>query len=307
MTITNSVTNDRLLYSFMGLRLIFYFLFFIINVIQTIFEIKYLRNKERKKETRFFVFLCISLFCIFRTIQTAFFYSNPNLGIGTLNFFFFSFGSAMIFVQWTFIIQFWLLIMYSLFVADDIGQYRSKPIRIMTYVFASIVIIYQIIVSSITLDHNIETAESVGFLILLIIFASIILFNGYILIKHLKAHRKVTQMKQFDLMIFKTKILLATVIFVVITIVAQELVFMNYDTYESPKQYLKLFIVGIIEFLQMVVVMLVLSNGNWKHYLFFCGSQNYNSESTSSTDKKPSKEYEASGYTLSMGDSNDMA
>ncbi|KAM9963687.1 hypothetical protein ACTFIW_006936 [Dictyostelium discoideum] len=308
MTITESKLYDRLLYSFMGIRLIIYTLFFIMNLFQTIFEIKNLRNK--KKETRFFVFFSLTLFCALRTIQTAFFYSNPNLGMGTLNFFFFTLGSAMIFVEWTFIVQFWLLIMYSLFVADDIGQFRTKPIRIMTYFFVSLVVVYQIIVSSITLEKNIETVDTVGFIILLIIFVSIIVFNGFVLIRHLKIHRKVTPMKHFDLMIFKTKILLTTIILVFVFIIIQEIIFNIYytDTYQTSKQFLKLFVTGIIEFSQMVSVMLVLSNGHWSSYVLL-NKAKINSESTTSSsdkiEKKPSKEFAFSGNTLSMGESVD--
>lgn len=70
-------------------------------------------------------------------------------------------------------------------------------------------------------------------------------------------------------MILKTKILLSTVIFVAVTIIIQELIFNMYytDTYETPRQYLKLFIVGVIEFFQLVNIFNILKNKiNYTNY-----------------------------------------
>ncbi|KAM9971921.1 hypothetical protein ACTFIW_011909 [Dictyostelium discoideum] len=279
---TGSDSFDKLTYSFMGLRLIAYTYFFIICFYQAFLEILRMIKKQSKTTTRFFVFLFQSLFCILRTIQTAFFYDNHQLGIGTPNFFFFSLGTAAIFLAWVFIQHYWLLIMYKFFISEEVRLNRAKPINYSTFIFALVIIIYQFTVSSITLRKNIETAESVGFLILLLIYASIVSFNGYYLLRHLKKHKKSTPFSHFDIMILKTKILLSTVIFVAVTIIIQELVFNMYytDTYETPRQYLKLFIVGLIEFFQLLVVMLVLSDGKWKVYVLFKSIKTHNDSSS---------------------------
>ncbi|EGC37628.1 hypothetical protein DICPUDRAFT_19838, partial [Dictyostelium purpureum] len=268
---------NKLTYSFMGIRIVAYTLFFIINGFQTYIEIRKIIKNKPKTTTRFFVFFWMTVFCIFRDIQTAFFYDNHDLGIGTPNFFFFSLGTAAIFLTWIFIHHYWLLIMYKFFISEEVRLNRSKPINYTTFIFSAILIIYQLTVSSITLNKNIDTVESVGFLILLLIYAAIVFFNGYYLLRHLKKHKKSTPFKHFDVMILKTKILLGTLIFVVVTVIVQELVFnMHYtDTYETPRQYLKLFVVGVIEFIQMLVVMLVLSDGDWKCYILFRNVKNH--------------------------------
>ncbi|EAL70572.1 hypothetical protein DDB_G0273763 [Dictyostelium discoideum AX4] len=241
---TGSDSFDKLTYSFMGLRLIAYTYFFIICFYQAFLEILKMIKKQSKTTTRFFVFFFQSLFCILRTIQTAFFYDNHQL--------------------------------------EEVRLNRAKPINYSTFIFALVIIIYQFTVSSITLRKNIETAESVGFLILLLIYASIVSFNGYYLLRHLKKHKKSTPFSHFDIMILKTKILLSTVIFVAVTIIIQELIFNMYytDTYETPRQYLKLFIVGVIEFFQLLVVMLVLSDGKWKVYVLFKSIKTHNDSSS---------------------------
>ncbi|EAL70867.1 hypothetical protein DDB_G0273299 [Dictyostelium discoideum AX4] len=267
---TGSDSFDKLTYSFMGLRLIAYTYFFIICFYQAFLEILKMIKKQSKTTTRFFVFFFQSLFCILRTIQTAFFYDNHQL------------GTAAIFLAWVFIQHYWLLIMYKFFISEEVRLNRAKPINYSTFIFALVIIIYQFTVSSITLRKNIETAESVGFLILLLIYASIVSFNGYYLLRHLKKHKKSTPFSHFDIMILKTKILLSTVIFVAVTIIIQELIFNMYytDTYETPRQYLKLFIVGVIEFFQLLVVMLVLSDGKWKVYVLFKSIKTHNDSSS---------------------------
>ncbi|KAN0004744.1 hypothetical protein ACTFIU_001982 [Dictyostelium citrinum] len=293
---------DKLTYSFMGLRLIAYTYFFILCFYQAFLEIIKMIKKQSKTTTRFFVFFFQSLFCILRTIQTAFFYDNHQLGIGTANFFFFSLGTAAIFLAWVFIQHYWLLIMYKFFISEEVRLNQAKPINYSTFIFALIIIIYQITVSSITLHKNIETAESVGFLILLLIYASLVLFNGYYLLSHLKKHKKSTPFSHFDVMILKTKILLGTVIFVAVTIIIQELVFnMHYtDTYETPRQYLKLFVVGVIEFIQLLVVMLVLSDGKWKVYVLFQSFKTHN-DSSSEMDNSNSNSKGKKNSTFDLG------
>ncbi|KAK5575290.1 hypothetical protein RB653_010548 [Dictyostelium firmibasis] len=280
---------DRLTYSFMCLRVIAYTYFFILCFYQAYLEILKMIRKQSKTTTRFFVFFFQSLFCILRAIQTVFFFDNHQLGMGTPNFFFFSLGTAAIFLAWVFIQHYWLLIMYKFFISEEVRLNQAKPINYSTFIFAIVLIIYQFTVSSITLHKNIETAESVGFLILLLIYGCMVLFNGYYLLRHLKKHKKSTPFSHFDIMILKTKILLGTVIFVVVTIIVQELVFNMYytDTYETPRQYLKLFVVGVIECIQLLVVMLVLSDGKWKVYVLFQSIKS-NNDSSSEVDNSNS-------------------
>ncbi|KAN0053032.1 hypothetical protein ACTA71_012513 [Dictyostelium dimigraforme] len=299
-----SDTFDKLTYSFMGLRLLAYTYFFILCFYQACLEIIKMVKKQSKTTTRFFVFFFQSLFCVLRAIQTAFFYDNHQL------------GTAAIFLAWVFIQHYWLLIMYKFFISEEVRLNQSRPINYSTFIFALVIIIYQFTVSSITLHKNIETAESVGFLILLLIYASLVLFNGYYLLSHLKKHKKSTPFSHFDIMILKTKILLGTVIFVAVTIIIQELIFNMYytDTYETPRQYLKLFVVGVIEFIQLLIVMLVLSDGKWKVYVLFksiktqndTSSDPENSNTTSKGKKNSTFDLEYSGNTNPNSNLNTM-
>ncbi|GAM26337.1 hypothetical protein SAMD00019534_095120, partial [Acytostelium subglobosum LB1] len=61
-TFTGSVATDKLMYTFWGIRIIIYIMFFIMNSVQTAFELEVVVRK-RSVNTRFFTFLSMTLFC----------------------------------------------------------------------------------------------------------------------------------------------------------------------------------------------------------------------------------------------------
>ncbi|EGC33142.1 hypothetical protein DICPUDRAFT_81063 [Dictyostelium purpureum] len=316
MVITTGEATDKLLYSYMGIRILVYIVFFILNSFQTFLEGRTLWRKKQKTTTRFYIFLSMAGFTMFRILSTAFFYPEKDeYKSGTLSFFFFTFGTTCIFITWVFILHFWLLIMYSFFVSDEVKLDKLKPINYSTFIFVTVLVIYQITIATLSLLVDLQFAEAVCFVVLLLIYCTLIIVNGSILLKSLKKHKKNSPFEHYNQMIFKTKVLLGTLICVFSFTIIEEVVFQLVvpDTFGNHVAYL--FVTGVVDTTQMIIVMAVLANGHFSHYILFkrVKTTSYSSadktshESGSRGTKKTQPSYDVSGRaSMSVEYSLDM-
>ncbi|KAN0053068.1 hypothetical protein ACTA71_012550 [Dictyostelium dimigraforme] len=218
----------------------------------------------------FYIFLSMSVFCFMRTLSTILFYQNPTgITVGSIGFFFSSIGTIGVFCEWVFILHFWLLIMYSFFVSDDIRVNNLKPVNIATIIFIIVLLSYQtfICVGSLTMD--LKFGQGLGFLILLLIYSIMIISFGSALLRSLKQHKKNTSFEHFQDMIFKTKVLLITLILTFVCTFVEELVFNFQFDFSLKNKIWWLFFTQLIDTTQMIVVMFVLSNFKFYNYLLF--------------------------------------
>ncbi|KAM9984609.1 hypothetical protein ACTFIY_009050 [Dictyostelium cf. discoideum] len=268
--ITKHDAKHNALYSYMGIRLLLYIFFFILNIFQAYVEGRTMVKKKNKYGTRFFIYLSMSIFCFMRSLSTILFYQNPTgITVGSIGFFFSSIGTICVFCEWVFILHFWLLIMYSFFVSDDIRVNNLKPVNIATVIFIIVLLCYQtfICVGSLTMD--LKFGQGVGFLLLLLIYSIMIISFGSALLRSLKKHKKNTSFEHFQDMIFKTKVLLVTLILTFVCTFVEELVFNFQFDFSLKNKIWWLFFTQLIDTTQMIVVMFVLANFKFQNYLLF--------------------------------------
>ncbi|KAM9979982.1 hypothetical protein ACTFIZ_006233 [Dictyostelium cf. discoideum] len=292
MSLTGNESINKLIYSYIGIRLLSYLFFFILNCFQTIMEGKLMIEKKNKIATRFFIFFSLSSFCGFRIISTCMFYWRPNdFQVGTIHFIFFSLGTASVFSQWVFILHFWLLIMYSFFVSEDVRINRLKPINYSTalIIFALLVYIIFMCVGGMLMD--LKFGQAVGFLSLLVIYSIMVIGFGSALLNNLQKHKKNTPFQHYKDMIFKTKILLITLILTFSLTFIEEFLFQFKYELTFQNKLLSNFLTMCIDTSQMIVVMFVLANGKFRNYILFrhVKTTSFNSDKSNSFDSMWSK------------------
>ncbi|KAM9963932.1 hypothetical protein ACTFIW_005573 [Dictyostelium discoideum] len=292
MELTGNESINKLIYSYIGIRLLSYLFFFILNCFQTIMEGKLMRTKKNKIVTRFFIFFSLSLFCFLRIISTCMFYWRPDdFQVGTVTFIFFTLGTASVFSQWVFILHFWLLIMYSFFVSEDVRINRLKPINYSTafIIFALFLYITFMCVGGMLMD--LKFGQAVGFLCLLVIYSIMVIGFGSALLNNLQKHKKNTPFQHYKDMIFKTKILLITLILTFSLTFIEEFLFQFKYELTFQNKLLNNFVTMCIDTSQMIVVMFVLANGKFRNYILFkhVKTTSFNSDKSNSFDSMWSK------------------
>ncbi|KAN0023482.1 hypothetical protein ACTFIU_009236 [Dictyostelium citrinum] len=292
MTLTGKESTDKLIYSYIGIRLLSYLFFFLLNCYQTIMEGKIMREKKNKIATRFFIFFSITLFCGFRIISTCMFYWRPDdFQVGTITFIFFSLGTASVFSQWVFILHFWLLIMYSFFVSEDVRINRLKPINYSTAFIIIALFIYITFICIGGMLTDLKFGQAVGFLCLLVIYSVMVISFGSALLKNLQKHKKNTPFQHYKDMIFKTKVLLITLILTFSLTFIEEFLFQFKYELTFQNKIISNGLTMFIDTSQMIVVMIVLANGKFSNYILFrhVKTTSYNSDKSSSFDSMWSK------------------
>ncbi|KAM9998419.1 hypothetical protein ACTFIY_008086 [Dictyostelium cf. discoideum] len=294
MTFTKNEATDKLLYSYIGIRLLSYSFFFILNLYQTIIEGKSLiGQKANKKTTRFYIFLSMASFCGVRIVSTALFYRKPEeWEVGSWAFFFFSIGTSIVFLTWVYILHFWLLIMYSFFVSEDVRLNRIKPIKWATNILVIAIVAYQAVICITSMLMDIKFGQAIGFLILLAIYCAMVIGFGMALLRSLQNHKKNTPFQHFQDMIFKTKVLLTTVSLVFICTVIEEGIYQfAFEEFTTSTSVQSNFITYLIDTTQMIVVMYILANGKFSNYILFrkVKTTSFNSNEKSSLDSQGSK------------------
>ncbi|KAN0011641.1 hypothetical protein ACTFIU_011219 [Dictyostelium citrinum] len=113
-------------------------------------------------------------FCGVRTVSTALFYRKPEeWEVG-------SWGISIVFLTWVYILHFWLLIMYSFFVSEDVRLNRIKPIKWATNILVIAIVAYQAVICITSMLMDIKFGQAIGFLILLAIYCAMVI--GFVLL-----------------------------------------------------------------------------------------------------------------------------
>jgi len=287
--ITDSEKLDKVFYSEMGIRLLLYIMWFVLCSTQTVHE--FIHSKKNKtKKTRLFSFAAMTMFCVMRITGNIEFYFNPSeYDVGTLWYFFFSWGVFFIFVEWSFIAAFWIQLFYTFFISEEVRLKNAKYISNSVYVYVSIYFCWQVIITVLCLKHykNYKDIENIGFIVFFIFMFLVMLFNGLLLLRAFKTQRKKSKV-DFKLMIKKTKILVAgMVICVVITIVHDSVIM--FDAPHRPYNFpLSVLLTGVADMLQLIVVMYVLADGQFSTYFTFkrVYSHHHHSTNQSSNDSQ---------------------
>ncbi|KYQ91770.1 hypothetical protein DLAC_07562 [Tieghemostelium lacteum] len=184
-------------------------------------------------------------------------------------------------IAWCFVGGFWMQLLYSFFITEEIRTIPVKRLLLTAYGLAFAFLCYQVPITILCLQRDLSLVESIGYIVFLILFFIQIFTNGKRLLNNLKKHKRKANFTQYDAMILKTKILLGTCIGMVVIILAHDIVF-NFALDNEYNHFpISLMITGFVEIAQMIIVMLVLSNGNYKKYVFFRRVRNLNSKDSS--------------------------
>ncbi|KYR02778.1 hypothetical protein DLAC_00240 [Tieghemostelium lacteum] len=305
----DSLTSNQknAFYTFMVIRLCVYSYFVAVNGYQSAWEIKNFM-KKKQVNTRFFVFFSYMIFCMFRVACCCRFFDRPDeYLVGTWYYFLFSWSVVFVMTAWCSISSFWMQLFYTFFVTEDVRSGHVKRILVIAYSLAVAFFIYEVPVTIICLERDISTAEAIGFIVFLVLFFLQIGVNGMILIKSLKNHQKKSRFANFDHMIFKTKILMATIVISVVVILAHDIVFNFAITPEYWHFPLSSLITGVIEVGQMVSVLLVLSNGDYKSYILFRRIRNIASQGSEGPSSSKESSKGNAGNSSSKVNSKSMA
>ncbi|KAN0022813.1 hypothetical protein ACTFIU_005553 [Dictyostelium citrinum] len=278
-------------------KLVVYFAFTLMNGAQVYHEAREKLFKKNMLNTKFFVFLCMTLFCATRVVFSALFIAYPdNWQVGTVFYFFFSWGIWFVFVSWSFLGSLWLQLLYQFFISKEIRTRSTKKIYIFSFLIVTIYFCWQVPISILFLmDSSLAILEAIGMLIFLaVFFASQIIF-GSVLVKRMKESSKTSKYQEsYKQMIYKSKLLVYTVVICIIVVLAQDIV-INFFEPRDPEPYRDMiisnFLTGICDTSQMIVIMYVLGSSFWD-YIFFRATRkirNNNSSEVTNETKGSSK------------------
>ncbi|KAN0036706.1 hypothetical protein ACTFIV_002013 [Dictyostelium citrinum] len=227
-----------------------------------------------------------------KKLAMAMFISYPdNWQVGTVFYFFFSWGIWFVFVSWSFLGSLWLQLLYQFFISKEIRTRSTKKIYIFSFLIVTLYFCWQVPISILFLmDSSLAILEAIGMLIFLaVFFASQIIF-GSVLVKRMKESSKTSKYQEsYKQMIYKSKLLVYTVVICIIVVLAQDIV-INFFEPRDPEPYRDMiisnFLTGICDTSQMIVIMYVLGSSFWD-YIFFRATRkirnNYSSEVTNDT------------------------
>ncbi|KAK5577943.1 hypothetical protein RB653_002891 [Dictyostelium firmibasis] len=255
-------------------KLIVYFAFTLMNGVQVYYEASGKLIKKNMLNTKFFVFLCMTLFCASRVVFSALFIAYPdNWQVGTIFYFFFSWGIWFVFVSWSFLGSLWLQLLYQFFISKEIRTRSTKKIYIFSFFIVTVYFCWQLPISILfLLDSSLAILEAIGMLTFLgVFFISQIIF-GSVLVKRMKESSKTSKYQDsYRQMIYKSKILIYTVVICIIVVLAQDIV-INFFEPRDPEPYRDMvisnFLTGICDTSQMIVIMYVLGSSFWDYILF---------------------------------------
>ncbi|KAK5584887.1 hypothetical protein RB653_006505 [Dictyostelium firmibasis] len=173
--------------------------------------------------------------------------------------------------------------MYSFFVSEDVKINRLKPINYCTALIIFALLIYEIFICVGGMLMDLKFGQAVGFMCLLFIYSIMVISFGSALLRNLQKHKKKSPFEHYKDMIFKTKVLLITLVLTFSLTFAEEFIFQFKYDQTLKNKILSNFLTMCIDTSQMVVVMIVLANGKFRNYLLFrhVKTTSYNSDKSS--------------------------
>ncbi|KAN0035851.1 hypothetical protein ACTA71_005142 [Dictyostelium dimigraforme] len=295
-------------------KLIVYFAFTLMNGAQVYHEgVGGKLIKKNMLNTKFFVFLCMTLFCATRVVFSALFIAYPDdWQVGTVFYFFFSWGIWFVFVSWSFLGSLWLQLLYQFFISKEIRTRSTKKIYICSFLIVTIYFCWQVPISILFLmDSSLAILEAIGMLAFLAVFFVSQIIFGSVLVKRMKESSKTSKYQEsYKQMIYKSKLLVYTVVICIIIVLAQDIV-INFFEPRDPEPYRDMiisnFLTGVCDTSQMIVIMYCLGNSFWD-YIFFRATRKIRSNSSEVTnDTKGSSNKNLSGKLEKISTNNDSS
>ncbi|EGG23092.1 hypothetical protein DFA_05222 [Cavenderia fasciculata] len=226
---TGNETYDTLVVTMLSLRIGVMFVIFFLNLCQTVLEYQHLRTHRKPLSPRFMTFLSITLFPLCTQL------------------------------------------LYTFFVSNAIILKNSKRAWHVAWAFSALLLTWYIIMWSLSktgLD-KIDRVSSLGNLGFIVLYGFIVIINGIVLIKLMRG--QVEKIPRLQATITKTVKLASVLIVLVLVSTGSSLVFnfaLHLDSY-SNYRFISTFIVGLAEFIQVIVVMAALGGDSPRNYFLF--------------------------------------
>ncbi|EGG23093.1 hypothetical protein DFA_05223 [Cavenderia fasciculata] len=282
-TYTSSDVYDKLVLSYVWIRIIFLAFIPLFAVPQFIYLCKRLKRRrmrvvgtERyvsslKYGPKFITYLTLIIFPLFRIAdQVCLLYAIPRSGVGSKAWIFAVVSTYFLVIGWIFIGCYWVQVIYTFFISTSIILKNSKRAWVTSWIFAAVfgawmlfILIYGIIRQSAA-----TSLYAYGFFSFLIILGIIIVVHGLILVRFLK--KQENHSIEYENTINKTLKLSITLLVFILVIIFRDIIWMALGlSRTSDYRYITYLIVGICEIVQAVIVMTALSNSQlWKVFTF---------------------------------------
>ncbi|KAN0015376.1 hypothetical protein ACTFIU_008107 [Dictyostelium citrinum] len=273
---TNSQKLDKLVITFYIIRAITFFILFIFNTPQIYYEYILLRKKRKYLSPRLLTFVSISIFPLFRAIQSLSGLILHDTTTGSVSWYMGIWGTLFLTAEWIFIGIYWISILYTFFSAQKVALKKLKTTFYSGLVLMGLLLCWCIFLSIYAKfgnKSNISSVSSKGFIVMASSIGTFIIINGLILVRYLNNQKeKSSAFKTSAKRTFRLTILFSILLVgLILREIASAALKIQKD---SNYSYIFIFITYIIEFPQVIVIMKALDQSNenqptWVRYVTF--------------------------------------
>ncbi|EGC40546.1 hypothetical protein DICPUDRAFT_24967 [Dictyostelium purpureum] len=308
---TGDEEYDKLVKAFYIVRGVSFFVLFVLNIVQTYYELLHLKKKKKGPTPRFMTFVSITLFPFCKTLQSFFSIGFADTRTGSVSWYMGIWGTLFLSTEWIFIGCFWTRLLYTFFTSKKIAMGNIKKTWYSAWAITAILFAWNIIlmvlvnVKSKTLTASVS---SKGFISLVALLGTFLLVNGFVLVINLKTQDK--KSNTFQKTISRTLRLSLICLFIVLGMIVREIIVaISKISTSSNYRYAAIFVTFFLEFPQCVVVMVALADDGvyWKNYFKFSKiAKESNSSQTSIHDSSSSGKHVSNGSGAIEIDLNSM-
>ncbi|KAM9955746.1 hypothetical protein ACTFIW_001951 [Dictyostelium discoideum] len=293
-------TSDPVNKAILGLsiiRMLIFFLFFLLNLNQSIREFIAARKRNVYfTNARLVTYVCITIYPLIRTAMIGEFLGyDKSIYRGSVMAVMSIWATMFQYFEWVFIACYWMSLLYTFFLTKDYVKTNTKIVWIASWSIVIILIIWTI-AQTVFNFYNLPLMDrtyGVGQVILIVSIGIFYFVNGVLLIREMKKKGKVKSFqKGYKRIIFLSFALLLLVFGALFMFVVQVLI-LKWNGKETGN-YIFYLIASLIEFTQIPIVMYSLGGDSFKRYIIL-----YNQK----LPEDPKSEY-YSGVSSSTVDSN---
>ncbi|KAK5580571.1 hypothetical protein RB653_000591 [Dictyostelium firmibasis] len=266
-------TSDQVNKAVLGLsivRLFIFFVIFILNLNQTIKEIKIAKRKKKYiYNARLNTYVSITIYPFSRLGMIGAFFYDKTIDNGSITVGISIWGTLFQYTEWVFIAGYWLSLLYTFFLSRDMVLKNTKKAWIVSYgIFVGLVIwtIIQTIFNFYNVDYM-NATYGPGQIVIVVGIGGFYFINGVLLFRSMREYdqSKNTQLgERYNRIVKMVVILLILVVGVFLVYIIQFPVLGSKDYQTS--NYAFYLISCLLEFMQLPVVMYSLGGDSFKPY-----------------------------------------
>ncbi|KAK5580550.1 hypothetical protein RB653_000570 [Dictyostelium firmibasis] len=267
---TTSTPVNKAILGLSIIRLIIFFLIFLLNLNQSLRE--FIAAKKRKvyfTNARLITYLSITIYPLIRTAMIGEFLGyDKTIYRGSIMACMSIWATMFQYFEWVFIACYWMSLLYTFFLSKDYVKTNTKIVWVTSWVLVVILVIWTI-VQTIFNFYNLPLMDrtyGIGQVILIVSIGLFYFINGVLLIVEMKKKGSVKSFQKGYKRIIKLSFALLLLVFGALFMFVIQVLVLKMNGHETAN-YIFYLIASLIEFTQLPIVMYSLGGDSFRRYI----------------------------------------